>query len=190
MGGGQGEGGAALAAAARAGDAGTVRARLPPSLLPFFLSPPRPPLPPPPASPTAVCACSQGPRRGADGEGAAWAQVRRLLAGGESPDAKVSQWAQDDDLRPLHLASYHGHAEVARLLLEHGADPVLKARDSYTPLHYAVFCGKHDVARALITAGADPLVPDLEGASPVSLAAKRKDEAMLAVLTGQAVPVD
>jgi hypothetical protein len=30
------------------------------------------------------------------------------------------------------------------------------------------------------------LIPDKEGASPVSLAAKRKDEQMLAVLTNQA----
>jgi|ERR1719443_25214 len=114
------------------------------------------------------------------------AAVRRLLAGGEAADAKVSEWAQDDDLRPLHLAAYHGHAEVARLLLEHGADPVQKARDSYTPLHYAAFRGQHAVASALVSAGADPLIPDKEGASPVSLAAKRKDEQMLAVLTNQA----
>merc|ERR1719443_1059836 len=94
------------------------------------------------------------------------AAVRRLLAGGEAADAKVSEWAQDDDLRPLHLAAYHGHAEVARLLLEHGADPVQKARDSYTPLHYAAFRGQHAVASALVSAGADPLIPDKEGASP------------------------
>jgi len=38
---------------------------------------------------------------------------------------------------PLHLASYNGHAEVATLLIEKGADVNAKKNDGQTPLHKA-----------------------------------------------------
>ncbi|KAH3993731.1 hypothetical protein HBI13_184140 [Parastagonospora nodorum] len=55
----------------------------------------------------------------------------------------------------LMLASYHGHAETARMLLENGADAnVLNARGQ-SPIAGAVFKGYDDVVRALYEGGAD-----------------------------------
>ncbi|KAL5116415.1 hypothetical protein ACEQ8H_005651 [Pleosporales sp. CAS-2024a] len=55
----------------------------------------------------------------------------------------------------LMLASYHGHAETARMLLEHGADAnVLNARGQ-SPIAGAVFKGYDEVVRVLYRGGAD-----------------------------------
>jgi ankyrin repeat protein len=55
----------------------------------------------------------------------------------------------------LMLASYHGHAETARMLIENGADAnVLNARGQ-SPIAGAVFKGYDDVVRVLYEGGAD-----------------------------------
>jgi uncharacterized protein len=57
---------------------------------------------------------------------------------------------------PLIIASYEGHTEIVRLLLEAGADvraldPGMKA----TALHAAAYAGRSDAARLLIEHGID-----------------------------------
>jgi ankyrin repeat protein len=53
------------------------------------------------------------------------------------------------------LASYHGHAETAKMLLDNGADAnVLNARGQ-SPIAGAVFKGYDDVVRVLYEGGAD-----------------------------------
>jgi ankyrin repeat protein len=54
---------------------------------------------------------------------------------------------------PLHFAAEHGHAEVARVLLEHGAD--IEAKHIETSLHYAAKRGHEEVVRVLLEHGAD-----------------------------------
>lgn len=59
-------------------------------------------------------------------------------------------------LSALHIAARAKQDEVARLLIEHGAD--VSARDSYdnaTPLHFAAIEGASEIVRLLIDAGAD-----------------------------------
>ena len=62
----------------------------------------------------------------------------------------------DDAETPLHVASRRGHSDIARLLLEHGADA--NAHDGYkrNPLHLPSGTGLLDVARVLLDHGADP----------------------------------
>jgi ankyrin repeat protein len=38
---------------------------------------------------------------------------------------------------PLHLAAYKGYAEIAKILLEWGADPNIRDDDGLTPLEIA-----------------------------------------------------
>ena len=65
---------------------------------------------------------------------------------------------EDDGTTLLHHAAWKGHAEVARILLDAGAD--LHAQNSNghwggTPLHAAAHGNQKAVAELLIAAGAD-----------------------------------
>jgi ankyrin repeat protein len=50
---------------------------------------------------------------------------------------------------PLHWATYYGHVEVVRLLLELGADPTVRNNDGKSPLDVARERGQDDVARII-----------------------------------------
>ena len=56
---------------------------------------------------------------------------------------------------PLHLASKQGELDVARYLVEAGANVNKKMEDGRTPLHFASEQGELDVARYLVEAGAN-----------------------------------
>lgn len=82
---------------------------------------------------------------------------------------------------PLILACYHGHAEAAALLLEHGApvDQADEARGN-TALMGAAFKGFANIAERLLEAGAVPDVQNNAGQTAL----------MLAALFGRAAIVD
>jgi ankyrin repeat protein len=74
-------------------------------------------------------------------------------------------------LTPLHAAAYSGSVEVARLLLDHGAD--LEDRDNVsgaTPLIVAAEENRVAVAELLIARGADLSITDRDGFTALSLA--------------------
>ena len=54
------------------------------------------------------------------------------------------------------LAAYHGHADLVRLLIAHGANPNKLNDKGQSPLAGAVFKGEDDVVEALLKGGADP----------------------------------
>ena len=70
----------------------------------------------------------------------------------ESPQ-DVHSRDYDHKSTPLHLASELGHVQVARLLIEHGADPIAMDKSGLTPLHVAVHKGRSDLARLLVEYG-------------------------------------
>ena len=55
---------------------------------------------------------------------------------------------------PLHLASQDGETEIAKLLLDHGADVNCKSEYEWTPLHVASFRGDNEIVDLLIQNGA------------------------------------
>lgn len=55
----------------------------------------------------------------------------------------------------LMLASYHGHAETAQMLLDNGADANVLNGRGQSPIAGAVFKGYDDVVRVLYEGGAD-----------------------------------
>ncbi|HCN76009.1 MAG TPA: hypothetical protein DIT13_02295 [Verrucomicrobiales bacterium] len=64
---------------------------------------------------------------------------------------------------PLTHASLFGRENVARLLLERGADANKTNRDGGTALHAAAFLGRAGIVRMLLGAGADPRVRNERG---------------------------
>jgi hypothetical protein len=64
---------------------------------------------------------------------------------------------------PLHYAAYNGHVEIARLLLQNGAD--LNAKDRYgsSPLHLSAEQGSVDILHLLVENGADLEAQDDDG---------------------------
>ncbi|KAI1343685.1 ankyrin [Xylariaceae sp. FL0016] len=56
----------------------------------------------------------------------------------------------------LMLAAYHGHAELAKLLIQHGADPNRLNDRGQSPIAGAVFKKEDAVIEVLLEGGADP----------------------------------
>ena len=59
------------------------------------------------------------------------------------------------DATPLHEASFEGHLQICRVLLQHHAPVDSRARRGETPLHLASYQGHHEVARLLLEFHAD-----------------------------------
>ena len=71
---------------------------------------------------------------------------------------------------PLLLASQNGHAEVARLLIEHNADMEAQDDNRFTSLLLASGGGHVEVARALLDRGADMEAQNDDKRTPLLLA--------------------
>lgn len=72
----------------------------------------------------------------------------------------VNAWDPDTKEAPLHAASPEGHAVVAQLLLENGADVMAKSEYERTPLHLASMYGRVEVACVLLKYGAEVDIKD------------------------------
>ncbi|CAM1503819.1 Fc.00g014100.m01.CDS01 [Cosmosporella sp. VM-42] len=56
----------------------------------------------------------------------------------------------------LMLAAYHGHADLVKLLIQHGGDPNRLNDRGQSPLAGAVFKKEDEVIEVLLEGGADP----------------------------------
>ena len=84
------------------------------------------------------------------------------------------QWANADiTSHPLHRVN---HADMARLLLEHGADVNIRGYDDMTPLHECAKEGKADPVPVLIEFGADLNAVDEYGYTPLAWATREPFE--------------
>jgi ankyrin repeat protein len=101
-----------------------------------------------------------------------------MLANAVAPDGHV----------PLALAAFFGHPAMVTLLLAHGADPTVTARNEMRvqPLHAAVAARSAECVRALLDAGADPNARQQRGYTPLMGAASagRDDLAVLLLARG------
>jgi len=79
----------------------------------------------------------------------------------------------DYELTPLHLASREGRLDVARFLVEHGANVAAQDQCGSTPLHEASERGHLDVARFLVEHGANAAARDEGGLTPLHQASYR-----------------
>ena len=92
---------------------------------------------------------------------------------------------------PLYLASRGGHVDVARMLVDCGADVSAQTDRGWTALHWASRCGHVDLARMLVERGADVSAQNKVGETALHLALENGhgDVARLLVERGADVSV-
>ena len=73
---------------------------------------------------------------------------------------------------PLHYAATNGHLEIMNLLLEHHAYIDAESPNATTPLMMAAHYGSADAVRLLLAAGADPTLRNQLGMSAIDFANK------------------
>ena len=81
----------------------------------------------------------------------------------------------DKDVTPLQVAVANQNLELAKFLLDHGADVNARDADGHTPLQFAVNRRDLDMIRLLLDAQADPDTKDGSGQTPVSIAVSIQD---------------
>lgn len=93
--------------------------------------------------------------------------ARTLIGGGASVDLVGA------GVTALHLACSGGHAALARVLLDGGARVDATSSNGATALHLASYHGAHAIAALLLGAGADTASRDRKGNTPAMLATHR-----------------
>lgn len=90
--------------------------------------------------------------------------VRAALVAGQNVDDFAP-----DGFTLLGLAVFFGHPELARALIDVGADPSLRADNAQNvgPIHAAVARGDLASLEALLLAGGDPNLPQQQGVMPL-----------------------
>jgi ankyrin repeat protein len=88
------------------------------------------------------------------------------------------------NVTPLQSALANGHAEIAALLIERGADVEARASAGWAPLLYAAYNNLPETARLLLARGADPARTSPEGKTALQVAEEKGHAEVVAVLRG------
>jgi ankyrin repeat protein len=110
-------------------------------------------------------------------------RVRELL---DEDPSLANAWAEDG-FQPLGLASFFGHVEAARLLVERGAEVNSPSRNDMKvmPLHSAAAAddpeARYELAKLLLEAGAEPNARQQDDFTPL-MAADQSGDVRLAKL--------
>jgi ankyrin repeat protein len=110
--------------------------------------------------------------------------LRELI---DEDPALANAWAEDG-FQPLGLASFFGHVDAARLLVERGADVNSASRNDFKvmPLHSAAATGdpevRYELAELLLQHGADANARQQDDFTPLKAADQHEDERLRALL--------
>ena len=110
-------------------------------------------------------------------------RVRELL----DADPALANAFGDDGFHALGLACFFGHVEAARVLLEHGSDPNMLARNEHiqtNALHAAAASSntgtdestRYELVKLVLEHGADPNLPQEGGFRAIDSARQNGDE--------------
>ncbi len=110
--------------------------------------------------------------------------LRELL---DADPGLANAWAEDG-FQPLGLASFFGHVEAARLLVERGAEVNSASRNEMKvmPLHSAAATGdagaRYEISKLLLEHGADPNARQQDDFTPLMAAEQQGDERLRKLL--------
>jgi uncharacterized protein len=93
------------------------------------------------------------------------------------------------DNTPLHAALAGRRADVAKLLIEHGADIDNIAGGGWTPLHLASANGDAEMVGLLLTRGAQRNIKNNDGNTPLALAEQYKHKHVIEMLKQQGATI-
>ena len=105
--------------------------------------------------------------------------VDALLAAGAEVNAASRETMK---LTPLASAMATAQIEIAKTLIEHGANVNAKAASDLTPLHTAAARGNIEAAKLLLKNGADINATTTDGKKPIVYAEERNHPEMVAFL--------
>jgi ankyrin repeat protein len=111
-------------------------------------------------------------------------RVRELL---DQDPLLANAWAQDG-FQPLGLATFFGHVEAARLLVERGAEVNSASRNpmKVMPLHSAAAAddpdARYEIAKLLLEHGAEPNARQRDDFTPLMAADQSGDERLAQLL--------
>jgi uncharacterized protein len=114
-------------------------------------------------------------------EAAAVGKTERLRELLDQDPSLANAWAEDG-FQPLGLASFFGHVEAARLLVERGAEVNSASRNEMKvmPLHSAAATpdpeSRYELAKLLLEQGADPNARQQDEFTPLMAADQHRDE--------------
>ena len=106
--------------------------------------------------------------------------VRLLLARGATLNLSAKNAMK---VAAIHAASAEGGFEIARLLIEAGADVNAVQQAGFTPLHAAAMSGKLELAKLLLARGADPKARADDGRDALAMARDAKQQALVDLLS-------
>ena len=113
-------------------------------------------------------------KKGADAnfqDQSGWSALMKAVYQGnaECVQALIGQSRQEVN-RALLVAALSGHKDIAKVLLDNGAEVDTRADDGRTPLMLAAAKGDNDLVTLLLAAGADPTLIDQSGETAGALA--------------------
>jgi uncharacterized protein len=114
-------------------------------------------------------------------EAAAVGKTERLCELLDQDPSLANAWAEDG-FQPLGLASFFGHVEAARLLVDRGAEVNSASRNvmKVMPLHGAAATpdpeSRYELAKLLLEQGADPNARQQDEFTPLMAADQHRDE--------------
>lgn len=89
-------------------------------------------------------------------------------------DPELLNAKNPDAMTPLNLAAQEGQLEIAKFLLEKGADPVLGDNENSGPIHLAAISGSKDIVDLLLKHGVSIDAQDENDMTPLLFALSRR----------------
>lgn len=121
---------------------------------------------------------------------AKWLLVRGAKANARTVLKDPDKFPTVGDCTALHMAGARNHLEVARLLVEHGADLSQKDGNGNTAFILACAKGHLETIKLLIEHGAKTDAPNGDGWTPLLVAADRGQSAVAEFLIAQAADIN